>query len=144
MKTLPELAQALRDAAAENYMLRELLNDAAAAIDKAATVLQKVEWQGGTYREKAACPDCLVHHGRMHAADCGLAHLVGKKDDRRGALLRTWLSGPDTADVIQQERAADRDMTVIAIETRVPSKWRFVDLETGDVWKWQDGTFKRA
>jgi hypothetical protein len=35
----------------------------------------------------------------------------------------------------------------LTIRTRVPSKWRFVDLETGDVWKAnpdRPGAFTRA
>ena len=34
-------------------------------------------------------------------------------------------------------RATGAALVRIVIETRVPSKWRFVDLETGDVWKWE-------
>lgn len=37
------------------------------------------------------------------------------------------------------ERYGNRDeLTAATIRTRVPSKWRFVDLETGDVWKLDD------
>lgn len=32
----------------------------------------------------------------------------------------------------------------ITISTRVPTKWLFVDRETGDVWKWRDGELVRA
>jgi hypothetical protein len=34
----------------------------------------------------------------------------------------------------------------ITIYTSCPDKWRFVDLETGDIWKWDHQTkqFKRA
>ena len=44
------------------------------------------------------------------------------------------------------ERARNKETNkevAITIRTFVPSKWRFQDLETGDVWKW-DGTFKKA
>ena len=44
----------------------------------------------------------------------------------------------------EKEREANREIVVISINTRVPSKWRFVDLETGDVWKWNGTTFKRS
>jgi len=44
----------------------------------------------------------------------------------------------------QAEREAHPECVDMTISSRVPSKWRFVDLETGDVWKWRDGTFKRA
>lgn len=46
----------------------------------------------------------------------------------------------------QTEREAHLELVRIVIETRVPSKWRFVDLETGDVWRWDEllGRFQRA
>ena len=34
--------------------------------------------------------------------------------------------------------------TKITIETKVPSKWRFVDLETGEVWAWRGVKFIRT
>jgi hypothetical protein len=40
---------------------------------------------------------------------------------------------------IIKQRAEDRDLVSISVITRVPCKWRFVDLETGDVWEWRDG-----
>lgn len=30
----------------------------------------------------------------------------------------------------------------MAIESRCPGKWAFVDLETGDVWEWHGGEFR--
>lgn len=45
------------------------------------------------------------------------------------------------ADLFREERRLNEkaSRTVeITIKTRVPSKWRFVDLETGDVWKWDE------
>jgi len=45
--------------------------------------------------------------------------------------LRAW----------EKEREKNRRLGLlvkIGIETRVPSKWRFVDQETGDIWKWDD------
>lgn len=45
----------------------------------------------------------------------------------------------------QKERENNRaELTHITISTRVPSKWRFVDLETDQVWKWEHGKFKSA
>lgn len=32
----------------------------------------------------------------------------------------------------------------ITISTKVPTKWLFVDRETGDVWRWEDGKLVRA
>lgn len=34
----------------------------------------------------------------------------------------------------------------ITLNTRVPSKWRFVDLETGEVWRWDQalGQFRQV
>lgn len=34
----------------------------------------------------------------------------------------------------------------IVIDTRVPMKWRFVDLETGDIWQWNPAsrTFEQS
>jgi uncharacterized protein (DUF2249 family) len=41
------------------------------------------------------------------------------------------------AKIRNERRIYDRKPVEInGITTRVPSKWRFVDLETGDVWKW--------
>lgn len=31
----------------------------------------------------------------------------------------------------------------LIISTKVPSKWLFVDLETGDIWIKENGTFRR-
>lgn len=43
----------------------------------------------------------------------------------------------------QKEREANAERLVtFSINTRVPSKWRLLDLETGDIWRWEDGTFK--
>jgi len=42
-----------------------------------------------------------------------------------------------------KERAKREHPVGITISTKVTSKWRFVDLETGDIWKW-DGGFRRA
>lgn len=30
----------------------------------------------------------------------------------------------------------------VTINSRCPSKWRFVDLETGELWKWDDDANK--
>jgi|APIni6443716594_1056825.scaffolds.fasta_scaffold00024_33 hypothetical protein len=45
-----------------------------------------------------------------------------------------------------KERKAHKNCVSIKIETKVPSKWRFVDLETGDVWAWSEklGAFTGA
>lgn len=45
----------------------------------------------------------------------------------------------------ERNRKAGRFVT-LKIETRVPSKWRMVDLETGDIWKWNErlGRWRRA
>lgn len=47
----------------------------------------------------------------------------------------------------EQEREHNRTNDILVrarINTRVPSKWRFVDFETGDVWKIDDkGNFHR-
>jgi hypothetical protein len=43
---------------------------------------------------------------------------------------------------IEKERKSNMPCVVMTISSHVPSKWRFVDLETGDIWKWQDNTFK--
>lgn len=31
-----------------------------------------------------------------------------------------------------------KDPVAMTVRSRVPSKWRFVDLETGDAWRWDD------
>jgi hypothetical protein len=49
-----------------------------------------------------------------------------------------------TNDDYRAEREAHPECVEMTIRSRVPSKWRFVDLETGDVWQWRDGTFERA
>jgi len=36
----------------------------------------------------------------------------------------------------ETERRTSTGPVDITIRTHVPDKWRFVDLETGDVWKW--------
>jgi len=36
-----------------------------------------------------------------------------------------------------------RPLVVIPIKTRKPEKWRWHDLETGEIWRWHDGCFKR-
>jgi hypothetical protein len=40
----------------------------------------------------------------------------------------------------------DKQLVTIKIDTRVPSKWRFVDLETNQVWLWDNarGMFRRT
>jgi len=45
---------------------------------------------------------------------------------------------PESEKDFEQERQAHSKPVVIRIETNVPSKWRFVDLETGDVWRWDE------
>lgn len=45
------------------------------------------------------------------------------------------------ADLFKLERklnAKARRTVEITIKTHVPGKWRFVDLETGDIWKWDE------
>jgi hypothetical protein len=46
----------------------------------------------------------------------------------------------------KEERESHSKPVKIEINSKVPSKWRFVDLETGDIWKWDEGnnTFMRA
>ena len=39
-------------------------------------------------------------------------------------------------DEYQREREQCVTPYTITIKTRVPSKWRFVDQETGEVWRW--------
>lgn len=38
----------------------------------------------------------------------------------------------------EKERQAHKKPVDMTISSRVPSKWRFVDLETGDIWKWDE------
>jgi len=38
----------------------------------------------------------------------------------------------------EKEREAHAQPVEMTIRSRVPSKWRFVDLETGDVWRWDE------
>lgn len=41
------------------------------------------------------------------------------------------------------ERETNRaSLVTISINTRVPSKWRFTDLETGETWRWENNGFK--
>jgi hypothetical protein len=40
----------------------------------------------------------------------------------------------------KKAREANRDRLVVSINN--PSKWGFLDLETGDVWRWDAGTFR--
>lgn len=45
----------------------------------------------------------------------------------------------------QKEREVNRDKLVtISINTHVPSKWRFTDLETGEIWRWEGAGFTRG
>lgn len=39
-------------------------------------------------------------------------------------------------DQYAQERKRNPEPIAMKIESRVPSKWRFIDLETMDVWRW--------
>jgi hypothetical protein len=39
----------------------------------------------------------------------------------------------------EEHRASGRPLEVLSIQTRVPSKWRLVDMETGEVWRWREG-----
>ena len=41
--------------------------------------------------------------------------------------------------MFEKERARHIKSLPITISTRVPSKWRFVDLETGEIWRWDEG-----
>lgn len=45
----------------------------------------------------------------------------------------------------ERERNSDSPVEM-TIRSRVPSKWRFVDLETGDIWRYDQerGTFTAA
>lgn len=45
---------------------------------------------------------------------------------------------------IAKERESNGSLVSITIKSHVPSKWRFVDLETGDIWKWDDNTLKHG
>jgi hypothetical protein len=36
------------------------------------------------------------------------------------------------------ENRKNERLVKMTIQTRVPSKWRFHDLETGDVWRWDN------
>jgi len=38
----------------------------------------------------------------------------------------------------EQERLNHKEPVNITISTKVPSKWRFVDLETKDIWVWDE------
>jgi hypothetical protein len=42
------------------------------------------------------------------------------------------------------ERASHAEPVNLVITTKVPSKWRFVDLETGDIWRADAGRMVRA
>jgi hypothetical protein len=43
----------------------------------------------------------------------------------------------------KKEREANPGRPVmISISTRVPSKWRFTDLETGETWRWENDDFR--
>lgn len=55
------------------------------------------------------------------------------------------MTGPDSVDY-SHERHEHPTPVEILIRTKVPSKWRFVDLETGDVWQWDElhGAFSRV
>lgn len=49
----------------------------------------------------------------------------------------------------EEERQAHAEGVSMTITSRVPSKWRFVDLETGNIWRWDEnaggvGGFKHA
>lgn len=48
------------------------------------------------------------------------------------------------AEIIKKEREENAPCVDMTISSHVPSKWRFVDLETGDIWKWVDGHFKKG
>lgn len=44
----------------------------------------------------------------------------------------------------RMEHVTEDGMLVdIVLSTRTPEKWRFVDLETGEVWRWEDRRFRR-
>lgn len=49
-------------------------------------------------------------------------------------------------DKFEKERQAHKKPVKMTIESKVPSKWRFVDLETGSIFRWDEkaGTFKDA
>jgi hypothetical protein len=38
----------------------------------------------------------------------------------------------------ERERERHLEPIKMTIESRVPSKWRFLDLETGDIWQWNE------
>jgi hypothetical protein len=57
-----------------------------------------------------------------------------KKDDGSPQPLIRSVSWPEK-----------KGLVTISITTHVPSKWLFVDRETGDVWKWgEEQRFQRA
>jgi hypothetical protein len=41
----------------------------------------------------------------------------------------------------EKERQAHPKPVSMTISSRAPSKWRFVDLETGHIWKYENGRF---
>lgn len=46
-----------------------------------------------------------------------------------------------TLEAYEAERDRNRGagrLVTLTVQTRVPSKWRLVDKETGDVWRWDD------
>lgn len=86
------------------------------------------------------CPECghpIMTHNRY---GCQARYPVCSCRIRRFELEHI----PDTD--YKKERASHKKPVKIEINSKVPSKWRFVDLETGDIWKWDEGnnTFMRA
>lgn len=77
-----------------------------------------------------------------------------KKEKERGDPLEIeWSSDlweilprvGDEKEAYANERLLSAGPVALTIRTKVPSKWRFVDLETGDVWKAKpEGGFTRA
>jgi hypothetical protein len=66
---------------------------------------------------------------------------AGCLDLLREALARRGIELPDAP----AEKVGEAPLVTIPIRTRKPAKWRFVDTETGEVWRWDvaAGTFVR-
>lgn len=79
----------------------------------------------------------------MKCPDCG--YMVDTPMHELGCLGKFPSCEPSSYnDNVDYEREREENrlngtFNELTIRTRVPSKWRFVDLETGEVWKW--GTY---
>lgn len=74
--------------------------------------------------------EVLELRSKLHVLEA----LAGGGDRLEGARVREEVKVPD----YEKERKAHTKSVEIKIDTKVPSKWRFVDLETGDVWWWDE------